>query len=207
MIIDDGAEFASEMEKIDTEYSNKACTFSDVEDIAKRILSTLQKMDIVSLRKEMDEMNVDVNPNPTTFELIESMSKCQAYKSRLTEISNRVEHEYLLRKRINDMLFDANQAVSKQSSIDKRRGEATMRYPVLLLQFENINSFRTEVNNRINNMRAISETLSRQSSLLNMQISLGEYRKKLPSDFVSSPAEEKKDYKSGVAEIDWHSEL
>src|SRR5574344_2746318 len=116
---------------------------------------------------------------------------------------NVVEHEYLVRKRVNDMLFDANQAVSKQSSADKRKGEATIRYPMLLLQFETINSFRSEVTNIMNNLRSVGDTVSRQASIISMQISLGEYRKKMPNELNGNDIEEHKDYKSGVSELQW----
>ena len=64
--------------------------------------------------------------------------KVQQYKNRLSEIASMVEHEYMTRKRVNDILFDANQAVSQQSSADKRRGDATLRFPILLLRFTDI---------------------------------------------------------------------
>lgn len=197
-------DYQETLASLDDEYGSKDCSFGDVEDIGKTIISTLKPMNINELRKEIESMHVEIFDNPTTFQLLDAMSKVQEYKSRVSEILNNVEHEYLIRKRVNDMLFDANQAVSKQSSADKRRGEATIRYPMLLLQFENINSFRTEVNNIMNNMRSIGDTVSRQASIISMQITLGEYRKKLPKELADgAEGVINKDYKTGVSEVPW----
>jgi hypothetical protein len=75
---------------------------------------------------------------------------------------------------------------------------------MLLLQFENINSFRTEVTNVMNNMRSIGDTVSRQASIISMQITLGEYRKKLPKELADgADGVINKDYKTGVSEVPW----
>ena len=194
----------SVLDELEDEYGDKQCTFADVEAIGKKMLSSLPKLDVDKLRDEMFDMHVDVYENPTTFQITESMAKVQAYKDRLSEIVNLVEHEYITRKRVNEILFDANQAVSKQSSADKRKGEATLRFPILLLKFSAIDSFRSEVTNKVNNIRSIGETISRQVSIMQMQITLGEYRKKTSEDFRKhSEAEHPNDYKSGAPELEW----
>ena len=43
------------------------------------------------------------------------------------------------------MLFDANNLISKASSADKRKGEATLKYPMQILQFESADAFLKEV--------------------------------------------------------------
>ena len=196
--------FQETLEDLDSEYSEKECTLLDVENIGKRMIGALPKLNFNKYRSEMDKMHVRVYENPTTFQLTESMAQVQAYKNRLAELITLIDHEYMIRKRVNDILFDATQFVSKQSSADKRKGEATLRFPMLLLKFTSVESFRSEVNNKINNMKAIGDTLSRQATLMQMQITLGEYRKKTTDEFKhNSEAEDELDYKSGVTEIDW----
>jgi len=194
------------LDEIEEEYGDKNCSFADVEMIAKKTLSALPKLHFAKYRSEMNKMHVDVYENPTTFQITESMAKVQEYKNRLSEIMIAVEHEYMTRKRVNDMLFDANQAISKQSSADKRRGEATIRFATYLLQLSNIESFRYEVTTVMNNMRSIGDTISRQASVMQMQITLGEYRKKLPQEFNNrGEGEEPLDYKSGASELTWEN--
>ena len=140
------------LDKLDEEYGDKNCSFAEVEQIGKAMIAALPKINFNKIRNEMEHMQVDVYENPTTFQITESMAKVQQYKNRLSEIASMVEHEYMTRKRVNDILFDANQAVSKQSSADKRRGEATLRFPILLLRFTDIESFRYEVTSKMNNV-------------------------------------------------------
>src|SRR5574344_255951 len=99
-----GKDYQTTLNDLNEEYKDKACTFTDVEDIGKTILSTLPKLDFNKLRDEMSNMHVETFENPTTFQLSEEMAQVQEYKNRLSEIMNKVEHEYLVRKRVNDML-------------------------------------------------------------------------------------------------------
>lgn len=194
------------LDKLDEEYGDKNCSFAEVEQIGKAMIAALPKINFNKIRNEMEHMQVDVYENPTTFQITESMAKVQQYKNRLSEIASMVEHEYMTRKRVNDILFDANQAVSKQSSADKRRGEATLRFPILLLRFTDIESFRYEVTSKMNNLRSIGDTISRQASVMQMQITLGEYRKKTPQEFEQrGDGEDKLDYKSGAPELTWEN--
>ena len=194
------------LDKLDEEYGDKNCSFAEVEQIGKAMIAALPKINFNKIRNEMEHMQVDVYENPTTFQITESMAKVQQYKNRLSEIASMVEHEYMTRKRVNDILFDANQAVSKQSSADKRRGEATLRFPILLLRFTDIESFRYEVTSKMNNLRSIGDTISRQASVMQMQITLGEYRKKTPQEFEQrGEGEYKLDYKSGAPELTWEN--
>lgn len=191
------------LDSLEAEYGSRDCTFADVEEIVKSIVGTLPYIDFNAYRAEIDGMTVDIGDNPTTFGLMEALAHIQGYKDRLTTMMNFVDHEYTVRKRVVDMLFDANQAVSKASSADKRKGEATIRYPMLIIRFETINAFRNELTAIINNMRSRGDTISRQVSLIDMQIRLGEYRRKLPDEFSAGEAEDPLDYKSGAPEVNW----
>ena len=185
-------------------HGGSECTYLEVAEMAKQVLSTLPELDRRALRAEMEGMTVEVLENPTTFQLTEALAKVQAYKDRLTTITNLVEREYGVRKRVMDMLSDANNVVSVATSADKRRGETVLRYPTLFLLLEECAAFKAEVANYVTNMRSKGETVSRQATLLGMQISLGEYRHKVPDDFrKTDETEERRDYKSGVSELNW----
>jgi uncharacterized protein YaaR (DUF327 family) len=194
--------FSEVLDDLDEEYGGKSCSFVEVENIGKTMLRALPKLNFTKLRNEMSHMHVNVFENPTTFQLTEAMAQVQVYKNRLAEIMTLVEHEYITRKRVNDILFDANQAISKQSSADKRKGEATLRFPTLLMKFSEIESFRYEVNSVMNNIRSIGDTISRQTTVMQMQINLGEYRKKTAEDFRNrGEGEDPLDYKSGAPQL------
>lgn len=186
------------------------CSINDIETMANTLLKTLPKINRAALREEMSNMEVETFETPTTFDINSGLAKCTGYRDRLTEILTLATREYKLRKRVIDMLFDATNVVSKQSSADKRKGEATLKYALQLLQLEASETFMKEVEQILGNIRSISETISRQGSIIQSQISLGEYRKVIPNDNFGGEAEEV-DYHSGVkkvkyvkqGELDW----
>lgn len=200
----DRKEFFDKMDSLDKTQAKKECNFNELESIVYDIIGTLPKLDLNAYHEEMSDMTVQTYENPNTFQLLEEMDKVQQFKNRLSEILSDIEHEYAVRKRTMEMLYSANNLASNQKSADKRQGEAMLRYPNLVLQLGKIEAFRTEVVNVMNNLKSIGDVISRQASIISMQIQLGEYRKKTQLDFNHNDgAEEANDYKSGAPEVDW----
>ena len=88
------------------------------------------------------------------------------------------EREVNIRNKVLDMLSMANTVMSKASSADKRKGEALLKYPTQFIFLEAAETFRNEVQMVLNNMKATSESISRQASVLQAQITLGEIHRK-----------------------------
>ena len=174
MILD--SDFDSALEELNNKPAKQMYSTNDLEDIANNILSTLPKLERNAYRREMLNMQVKVSENPTTFELNEGLARVQGYKDRLSEIFNLANAEYRLRKRTKEMLFDAQSVLSKASSADKRNGEASLKYPLLLLNLEAAEIFVDEVEQIMSNMKSTSETISRQVSVLGFQLQIGDVR-------------------------------
>ena len=195
--------FESLNSKFNADYQGKDCTFTDIEEISKQLMDSLPKLDYQKIREEMYSIRVEIFENPTTFQISEGMQKVQMYKDRLAEIYTLADREHTIRKRIVEMLFDANQAVSKQSSVDKRKGEASIRWPTYIINMTLAEAFKNEVNTVINNLRSKGDMLSRQASILDMQIKLGEYRRQNgEAEEYTAGNYKNVDYKSGVASWD-----
>lgn len=153
-------------------------TLNDLERVINRILTTLPKLDRNTLRLEMENMTVGVKRNPTTKDLTEGLAQVQGYKDRLAEIYTLALREYRIRERCTDMLFDVfGNYAAKGSSADKRRGEATMRYPIMLIQLEAAETFLKEVEHVLANLKSAHESISRQVSIMQIQLQLGEVRR------------------------------
>lgn len=167
---------------------------ADVEKMVNQLLATLPKINRNAWRSEMESMSVPIKENPTTYDINEGLALAQGYRDRLSEMLLYAQREYKLRKRCLEMLFDAVNLISKASSADKRRGEASMRYPVMLLQVESAEIFIKEIEMIYNNIKSAADSISRQASVISMQISLGERRATNTSgkNFMenNSPAEE-----------------
>lgn len=204
---------AQEYEEVLVEVSDKytgPCSLQDIEDLVKQMLSTLPRINRDKLRKEMVNMDVPVFETPTTFDINNGLAKAQGYKDRLVEIYMIAQRDYKLRKRCVEMLFDAYNVISKASSFDKRKGEATMKYPTLLLQLEASETFLEEVEQFMANLKTAGDSISRQGSLIQSQIVIGEYsHRKNSEQYIKNTncQAEEIDYHSGVKKIktdlDW----
>jgi hypothetical protein len=126
----------------------------------------------------MAEMHVEVYTEPTTFSINEGLAKAQAYRERLAGILALAEREFNIRSKVLDMLAMANSVLSKASSADKRRGEVLLKYPSQFIYLEAAETFKDEVALLLKNMQSTSETISRQASVLQSQITLGEIRRR-----------------------------
>jgi len=194
----------TDYEEIIDEMKVNNISIKELEKLVNNILQSLPILNKNELRAEMQQMIVNVPENPTTFDINKGLSLSQGYRDRLSEIYIDVMKETKIRKRCLEMLLDANNLISKASSVDKRRGEATLKYPMQLLQYENIDSFLKEVEQILNNMKATFDTFSRAGSILALQVQLGEYKHNLKSNSFNnfeSEAEEIK--KEPIQEMKW----
>lgn len=153
---------------------------SDVEKIVNDLISSLPRINRNAWRIEMENMVVPVKENPTTFDINEGLALAQGYKDRLSEMLLYAQREYKVRKKCLDMLIDAVNLISKATSADKRRGEATLRYPVMVVQVESAEIFMKEIEFIYSNIKSTTDSISRQASVMSMQIALGERRQGNP---------------------------
>lgn len=173
--------------------SSTSCSLTDIENMVQSLLASLPRLNRRSLRYEMSEMVVPMEKNPSTYGINEGLALSQGYRDRLSEILSYANAEFKLRKKCMEMLFDAINLISKASSADKRKGEAVMKYPGMVLQVESSEIFMKEVESIFNNMRATTDSISRQVSVMSIQVTLGERRQGNPNgkDIVpQSDAEE-----------------
>lgn len=198
--------YEKQLSKLDNAYGNGVCTQNDIERMAKEMLSTIPPLNRDALRQEMSNMHVDVYIDPTTFNINEGLALSQAFRERLSGILALADREYNVRSKVLEMLVMAHNVVSKASSADKRKGEALMRYAVQFFHLEAAETFRNEVKTYLDNMRATSETISRQASVIQAQITLGEIRKKDPNNqFIQAEInlQQQQQKNSGIEEILW----
>ena len=182
-------------------YKGNNVSMADIENISNNIIKSLPVLDRNKLREEMQNMIVNIPEAPTTFDINQGLALSQAYRDRLTEIYIDIMKEVKIRKRCLEMLFDANNLISKASSADKRKGEATLKYPMQILQLESADAFLKEVEQVLNNMKSTFDTFSRAGSILALQVQLGEYKGNKNFDNFESDAEEIE--KEPIKELSW----
>ena len=188
-------------EEIIENYNGNNVSMADIENISNNIIKSLPILDRNKLREEIQNMIVNIPETPTTFDINQGLALSQAYRDRLTEIYVDIMKEVKIRKRCLEMLFDANNLISKASSADKRKGEATLKYPMQILQLESADAFLKEVEQVLNNMKSTFDTFSRAGSILALQVQLGEYKGNKNFDNFESDAEEIE--KEPIKELSW----
>lgn len=177
---------------------------TDVEKIANNLISSLPRINRNAWRVEMENMIVPVMENPTTFDINKGLALAQGYKDRLSEMLLYSQREYKVRKKCLDMLIDAVNLISKATSADKRKGEATLRYPIMVVQVESAEIFMKEIEFIYSNIKSTTDSISRQASVMSMQVQLGERRQGNPRaiDVVPRSNAEEITSKSNK-ELDW----
>ena len=184
-------------------YKGNNVSMADIENISNNIIKSLPVLDRNKLREEMQNMIVNIPEAPTTFDINQGLALSQAYRDRLTEIYIDIMKEVKIRKRCLEMLFDANNLISKASSADKRKGEATLKYPMQILQFESADAFLKEVEQILNNMKSTFDTFSRAGSILALQVQLGEYKGNGNKNFDNFESEAEEIEKEPIKELSW----
>ena len=184
-------------------YKGNNVSMADIENISNNIIKSLPVLDRNKLREEMQNMIVNIPEAPTTFDINQGLALSQAYRDRLTEIYIDIMKEVKIRKRCLEMLFDANNLISKASSADKRKGEATLKYPMQILQFESADAFLKEVEQILNNMKSTFDTFSRAGSILALQVQLGEYKGNGNKNFDNFESDAEEIEKEPIKELSW----
>ena len=190
-------------EEIIENYNGNNVSMTDIENISNNIIKSLPILDRNKLREEIQNMIVNIPETPTTFDINQGLALSQAYRDRLTEIYIDIMKEVKIRKRCLEMLFDANNLISKASSADKRKGEATLKYPMQILQFESADAFLKEVEQILNNMKSTFDTFSRAGSILALQVQLGEYKRNGNKNFDNFESDAEEIEKEPIKELSW----
>lgn len=170
--------------------SGTANTLEDLEKVVNSMLSTLPRLNRAALRIEMENMAVELKQSPTTDDLSQGLAFAQGYKDRLSEIYMMALREHKIRQRAGELLLDAYNVISNGKSADKRRGEAIMKYSMMLIHMEAAETFLKEVEHIIQNVKSTMEAISRQVSIIQLQLQLGEVRKSGNASSNGSQAEE-----------------
>lgn len=163
---------------------------SEMEAITNQLLNSLPKINRDKLREELENMTVEVLPTPTTSSITEGLAKSQGYRDRCSEILLYATREAKLRRRCYDMLYSCICVTSNAKNNDARMGNFAMRYPSLILKTEAAEMFVKEVEHVFNNLKAVTDVLSRQVSVLQLQLQLGEIKSKNPNYSNNSDVEE-----------------
>jgi hypothetical protein len=161
------------MEKnITIEAVNVPEDFKNIVEKANLMLRKLKKMDKNSVFEEIRLLNVPVSKAPSVQQINEEMLKVQSAKDRVSDILIDAHTNFVITKRIHELLLDGWTIFSDQNSAERRRGEAGLKmyqFAEMAAESEAIYKATSHV---LKNLDSKHDMLSRQVTIFTVLIKL-----------------------------------
>jgi len=168
--------------------------FDNIVGNCNNILSTLKPLecDYGNVYNELKVLNVSVSPNPTLQEITSDIQKVQSAKDRVSEILLEVHRNFLVRKRICELLREGWVSFSSHNSAEKRRGEAFLKLSNFINSATEAESLYKSTSHIMKNLDSKQENLSRQVTIMSLALKLNDFGSS--GDFTKSMATAKSLY-------------
>lgn len=150
-------------------------TAEDFETFAQNmsiILGVTHSFDYNALYEELNSLSIKIPDNPSIQLLSNLMQKVQSSKDRAIQILQDATRNYLLHKRVTEILTTGWSKFTDAKSQDKREAEASVKLSNFIIATAEAESFWKGVTNIVNNLSCQQEVLFRQVSCYNMMIKL-----------------------------------
>lgn len=165
--------------------------------------------DYAKVKEDVARGRIDFVDDPSVHELSRQIGVVQVMKDRLIEIYAEAHRNWIVRKRINECLFDAFMAVSQQKSVDKRKGEANLRLSKYMIAQAEAEAFFHYCKQIVDNLESQHKTVSRRIACASMSIAIGELNTGV-SDLgiptgkdVAELVEDSRDSGKSPGDVDW----
>lgn len=146
--------------------------FKKILDKANVMIGRLKRMDRKEIYDEIRLLNVSISENPSLQQINVEISKVQAAKDRLSEILINAHSNFIILKRICELLTDGWTVFSDKNSAEKRKGEAGLK----MYQFAELSSESEAIYKAaahiLKNLDSKQETLSRQVTVFALLLKL-----------------------------------
>lgn len=144
------------------------------------MLSQLKPLDYSVLRGELKELNFTLSESPSLQQLNFEIQRIQGAKDRVTEILMDATNDNLMRGRICDILTEGWARFSSESSADKRKADASVRFSQFLMMAVEAESFYKTVVHVMKNLDYKHESASRRVTCFNLTLKLRDIRRGTP---------------------------
>jgi len=146
--------------------------YSRIAEAMSRRIAALPSLDYDELYVELSQLNVKVSDDPTLTGLSKELQRIQAAKDRAVEIVKDSVQNFLVRKRIAEVLQRGWLRFSEAGSVDKREGEAMLKLSQFTESAAEAESFYRAALQILKNLDSQHEIVSRRISCYNLAIKL-----------------------------------
>ncbi len=152
---------------------------------ATQMLSDLKDIDYAALKGELRQLNFSMSENPSLQQLNMEIQKIQASKDRITEIMMDATNDFIMKQRICDVLVEGWQKFAQESSADKRKADATVRFSQFIMMASEAEAFYKVVSHVMKNLDYKHESASRRVTCFNLSLKLRDIARGTPDqDFA-----------------------
>ena len=166
----------------DSEYiSAQEQGFDNLVERCRKLLNDLKgqgQKDYDRVKAVIADCKLAYVENPSPSEMSRQLGVIQVTKDRIIEIYADAHKNWIARKRILDILFEAFPAISQAKSADKRKGEAGVKFQEFSLAAVEAEWLFTYCKQMVDNLESQFKTVSRRVVCAQLQLQIGE----LPTD-------------------------
>lgn len=146
--------------------------FKKILDKANSMIGRLKRMDRKEIYEEIRVLNVHVSENPSLQQINVEISKVQAAKDRLSEILVNAHSNFIISKRIFELLTGGWTVFSDKNSAEKRKGEAELKMYQFAEFMSESEAIYKATSHILKNLDSKQETLSRQVTVFALLLKL-----------------------------------
>lgn len=151
--------------------------FQRIVDNSTEIMKSLKPSDenYLNIYEELKKLNVAISPNPSLQQISVEIQKVQSAKDRVSEILIDVHRNFIVRKRICELLREGWSTFSNQSSAEKRKGESFLKMRQFIESASEAESLYKATAHVMSNLDSKQESLSRQVTVHGLALKLNDF--------------------------------
>lgn len=161
-----------EAKQLTIETVNVLEDFKNIVEKANIMLGKLKPMDKNDVYQEIRILNVPVSKAPSVQEINDEMMRVQAAKDRVSDILIDAHTNFIITKRIHELLLDGWSIFSDQSSADRRRGEAGLKMYQFAEMAAETEAIYKATSHVLKNLESKHDMLSRQVTIFTVLLKL-----------------------------------
>lgn len=165
--------------------------YNRVVDRANGMLARLKPMDYDALKLELRQLNFSMSESPSLQQLNMEIQKIQAAKDRITEIMMDATSDFIMKTRLCDVLVEGWQRYSSESSADKRKADAAVRFSQFVMMSAEAEAFYKTVMHVLKNLDFKHESASRRVTCFSLTLKLRDISRGTPDQDYFGAHEDK----------------
>jgi len=124
---------------------------------------------------ELRTLNIAISPNPSLQQISVEIQRVQSAKDRVSQILVDANRNYIVRKRVCELLREGWMTFSSQSTAEKRKGESFLKMHQFIESASEAESLYKATAHVMKNLDDKQESLTRQVTVNGLAIKLNDF--------------------------------